>query len=167
MEEKPQLLGTLENKPCQWSFLVPLIGGRYHIIPQLAVTTNDLWKLRIFEKDIRFSKGCEVLLFQRVKWVHYWCMLESRMKHQQPPPLSELKLATMNPPFLLRDLVLLVPWLDKIPNNSDLPWYNKKTTTFNRWRRLKIAKWNTDLFTFYLPISHFRVNIRWALPKYL
>ena len=75
------------------------------------------------------------------------------------PPLSELKLATVNPPFLLRDLVLLVPWSDKIPNNSDFTWYNKKTTTFNRWRRLKIAKWNTDLFTFYLPISHFRVII--------
>ena len=25
---------------CQWSFLVPLIGGRYHIIPQLAVCTT-------------------------------------------------------------------------------------------------------------------------------
>ena len=25
---------------CQWSFLVPLIGGRYHIIPQLAVYTT-------------------------------------------------------------------------------------------------------------------------------
>ena len=24
----------------QWSFLVPLIGGRYHIIPQLAVYTT-------------------------------------------------------------------------------------------------------------------------------
>ena len=25
---------------CQWSFLVPLMGGRYHIIPQLAVYTT-------------------------------------------------------------------------------------------------------------------------------
>ena len=30
-----QYFGTLG----QWSFLVPLIGGRYHIIPQLAVYT--------------------------------------------------------------------------------------------------------------------------------
>ena len=26
----------------QWLFLVPLIGGRYHIIPQLAVYTTIL-----------------------------------------------------------------------------------------------------------------------------
>ena len=29
-----------EESMCQWSFLVPLIGGRYHIIPQLAVYTT-------------------------------------------------------------------------------------------------------------------------------
>ena len=28
------------SEPDQWSFLVPLIGGRYHIIPQLAVYTT-------------------------------------------------------------------------------------------------------------------------------
>ena len=33
---------SLEKKTdkLQWLFLVPLIGGRYHIIPQLAVYTN-------------------------------------------------------------------------------------------------------------------------------
>ena len=30
----------MTSSPIQWSFLVPLIGGRYHIIPQLAVYTT-------------------------------------------------------------------------------------------------------------------------------
>ena len=29
-----------EHQKNQWLFLVPLIGGRYHIIPQLAVSTT-------------------------------------------------------------------------------------------------------------------------------
>ena len=41
----PAMLGPpegvlLEGRFVQWSFLVPLIGGRYHLIPQLAVYTT-------------------------------------------------------------------------------------------------------------------------------
>ena len=28
---------------CQWLFLVPIKGGRWHIIPQLAVYTTDIF----------------------------------------------------------------------------------------------------------------------------
>ena len=31
---------AIQTNNTQWSFLVPLIGGRYHIIPQLAVYTT-------------------------------------------------------------------------------------------------------------------------------
>ena len=31
---------NVENPYFQWSFLVPLIGGRYHIIPKFAVYTT-------------------------------------------------------------------------------------------------------------------------------
>ena len=38
---------NVENPYFQWSFLVPLIGGRYHIIPKLAGTIPLIYHLYI------------------------------------------------------------------------------------------------------------------------
>ena len=46
-------LGCLSNVICptyEWSFLVPLIGGRYHIIPQLAVYTTYILPIGLLYK---------------------------------------------------------------------------------------------------------------------
>ena len=46
----------------QWSFLVPLIGGRYHIIPQLAVYTTYIPLIY-----------CHGVIMYHLPPISYWC----------------------------------------------------------------------------------------------
>lgn len=150
MEEKPQLLGTLGKDSLKvWSNMehdqkFPIFGS-----------ASKFWKRTDSPNQpvVTFSEGKIGSYSQVMK-----CVLELRMKHQQPPfrrasisiVIGVSSQVIRNPP---RDSLLLVRWLDKIPNNSDLPWYKKRQPPWTRDYGL-----STDLFTFYLPISHFRVN---------
>ena len=48
----------LQRDPNQWLFLVPLVGGRWHIIPQLAVYTTYIPLIPRITLDLRSSLWC-------------------------------------------------------------------------------------------------------------